>query len=99
MEKPQKTPKKGKSAGAPRAKQVRESGVSGGARIGRRNIVLFVAGLAAIVLGYTILSLGGESLGAILLVGGYLGLVPWAILVRDRDGQKVGGPSGAGART
>ncbi len=95
----EKNPKKTKGKGPvpPRPGQTREPGAPEGVRIGRRNIMLFAAGLAAIVLGYVVLSLGGESLGAILLVGGYLGLVPWAILTGNPRGQSAGGGSGSGA--
>jgi hypothetical protein len=92
-----KTAKKGKGPGPARAKRAREAGEQEGVRIGRRNILLFAAGLAAIALGFLVLSLGGESLAAILLVGGYLVLVPWAIVARQREGgpaaEKPHGPA------
>ncbi len=51
-----------------------------GIRIGRRNQLLFGLGLLSIILGFITLALGSTSLPAILLVGGYLVLIPWAIL-------------------
>ena len=95
-----KTEKSGQKARipvSPRAKQAREAEVAGGVRIGRRNIRIFLAGLAAIVLGYVVLSLGGESLATILLVGGYLGLIPWAILAGNGANQPAVRPPGQAA--
>jgi hypothetical protein len=96
-EKTEKSAKRAKIPGPPRAKQVREVGVFRGVRIGRRNIQIFAAGLAAIVLGYVVLSLGGESLATILLVGGYLGLLPWAILAGNGARQPAERPPGQAA--
>lgn len=65
-------------AGKPRPKAMRAE--IEGARLGRRNIIFFLAALAAILLGFVLLAHGSMSLSAILLVGGYLVLVPWALL-------------------
>lgn len=65
-------------AARPRSRVMREE--IEGARLGRRNIILFLAALAAILLGFVLLAHGSMSLSAILLVGGYLVLVPWALL-------------------
>ncbi|MEW6750834.1 MAG: hypothetical protein AB1505_07635 [Candidatus Latescibacterota bacterium] len=57
---------------------------------GRRNGVLFAAGLACIVVGYVLLSIPPAdgflslTLAPVLLVAGYCVLIPAAILVRDR---------------
>ncbi len=62
-------------------------------RIGRRNVILFVIAIATILLGFVTLALGSTSLPAILLVGGYLILVPWAILAPPGDEAKPASPS------
>ena len=64
---------------------------------GRLNLIVLLAGLIVIVIGYVLLGSGGadsvESLtiAPILLLIGYLVLLPAAILVRDR--KKVEGKS------
>ncbi len=57
----------------------------------RKNWSLFLLGLAAIILGYALLSIPPATgflsltLAPILLVTGYCVLIPVAILIRDRD--------------
>ncbi len=48
----------------------------------RKNWILFGAGLVAIAAGFAMLAMGDITLAPILLVGGYLVLIPWAILTR-----------------
>ncbi|MEZ5066932.1 MAG: hypothetical protein R3B81_19630 [bacterium] len=47
----------------------------------RRNIVTLLAGLAAVVLGYVLLSQGSVTAAPILLVGGYCVLIPLAFMI------------------
>ncbi len=69
----------------------------GGLRIERRNVILFVIAVATIGLGFVSLALGSTSISAILLVGGYLGLVPWAILAgRGIRSEEAVGTDSAG---
>ena len=67
-----------KAAGRTRARLARQEEV--GIHVGRRNVLIFGAALVAIALGFGALALGSISISTILLVGGYLVLVPWAIL-------------------
>jgi len=46
-----------------------------------RNIVLLVAGLAAITLGYTLLASGSTVAAPLLLVLGYVVLIPLGIIL------------------
>ena len=97
----EKTRKKGRRGvpqartSRPRPKMIREE--IEGARIGKRNIVLFLLALAAILLGFLLLSQGSMSFSAILIVGGYLVLVPWALLAngvakqREEPGEESAG--------
>jgi len=50
--------------------------------LGRKNWILFGAGLAAIILGFVLLSQGDITLAPILLVVGYVVLIPWALVAR-----------------
>ncbi len=50
---------------------------------GRRNWILFGAGLLAIVAGFGLLAAGDITIAPILLVGGYCGLIPWALVARS----------------
>ena len=88
----EKNPKKVKKPGSAGVASPRGQAAVPAARIGRRNILLFVAGLGAVVLGYLILSMGGESLATLLLVGGYLVLVPYAILAGGRGSSAAQRP-------
>lgn len=70
----------------------------GGLRIERGNVILFVIALATIGLGFVTLAMGSTSISAILLVGGYLGLVPWAILAgRGIRSEEAAGAESEGA--
>jgi hypothetical protein len=46
----------------------------------RRNLLLLVAGLVTIAAGYGVLASGSASLAAVLLVVGYVVLLPLAVL-------------------
>lgn len=67
--------------------------------LGRKNWILFGAGLAALVLGFGLLALGDITLAPILLLAGYLVLIPWALVARPRPPaaqgkEKVSGEEG-----
>jgi hypothetical protein len=49
---------------------------------GRKNYILFGLGAAAILGGYVALSSGSITLAPILLLLGYLVLIPWGILAK-----------------
>ncbi len=57
---------------------------------GRRNYVILGAGGGAVALGFILLALGDTVIAPILLVGGYLGLIPWGILASARPGAPGG---------
>lgn len=50
----------------------------------RKNWILFGGGLLSIVLGFILLSTGDITLAPILLLLGYLVLIPWALVARPR---------------
>jgi hypothetical protein len=49
---------------------------------GKKNYVLFAVAAAVILAGYVALSRGSITLAPILLLAGYLVLVPWGILAK-----------------
>ena len=51
-----------------------------GRLFGRRNILLMLAGFCTIAAGYAILASGAASLAAVLLVLGYVVILPLALL-------------------
>ena len=57
---------------------------------GRANYLIFLVGILDILLGYVIMALGGTNsfqsltLAPIMLVIGYLGIIPLAILYRPK---------------
>ena len=53
---------------------------------GRRNFAILGAGAGAVALGFILLAVGDKVLAPILIVGGYLVLIPWGILVASRKG-------------
>jgi uncharacterized membrane protein HdeD (DUF308 family) len=69
---------------AGRAKAASEKSNGEGLPFTRKNYYIFLAGLAAIVVGYIALAQGSITLAPILLVLGYCVIVPVAILYRDR---------------
>ncbi|MBZ0269280.1 hypothetical protein K8I85_14090 [bacterium] len=72
-----------KGSGGTAGKAVRGSGDRSGVRIRweRRNITLLGAGLAAVVLGYVLLSQGDVTAAPLLLVAGYCVLIPLAFIL------------------
>lgn len=50
----------------------------------RKNWLLFGGGILSIVLGFLLLSSGDITLAPLLLLLGYLVLVPWALVARPR---------------
>jgi hypothetical protein len=53
----------------------------------RKNYIIFAAAAAVIVAGYVALSRGSITLAPILLLVGYLVLLPWGILARSSGGE------------
>ena len=53
---------------------------------GRKNYMIFALAGAVIIAGYVALSRGSITLAPILLLTGYLVLIPWGILARERRG-------------
>ena len=51
---------------------------------GKTNLIIFIAGLVAIILGFITLASGSETLSPILLVLGYCVAIPVAILWKDK---------------
>ncbi|MEZ4650540.1 MAG: hypothetical protein R3E97_17490 [Candidatus Eisenbacteria bacterium] len=62
----------------------------------RKNWILFGVGLASIVGGFLLLAAGDITLAPILLVAGYLGLIPWALVTHARRGDGESPVSGTG---
>ena len=52
---------------------------------GRLNYILMALGLGLIIIGYIFLASGDITVAPILLVIGYCGVLPAAILIRDRS--------------
>ena len=52
---------------------------------GRLNYILMAIGLGMIIIGYVFLATGDITVAPILLVIGYCGVLPAAILIRDRS--------------
>lgn len=58
---------------------------------GRRNFILLAIGAVMLVLGFLLLSIGDTTAAPILLVVGYLGLIPWGIVAsrnKSSGGEK-----------
>ena len=65
--------------------------------LGRKNCILFGSGLGAILLGFVLLSQGDITLAPILLVVGYIVLIPWALVARrTQEGPKPAESRGSG---
>ena len=58
----------------------------------RKNWILFGAGIGCIALGFIVLATGEITLAPVLLLAGYLVLIPWALVSRPRNAG--GDPSG-----
>lgn len=77
------------STGEPRRRQRRQAAreareAQGGVEIpfGRKNYVIFAMAALVILAGYIALSRGSITLAPILLLTGYLVLIPWGILAK-----------------
>ena len=70
------------------------AGEDGLVRVGRRNIIIFGAAMGVILAGFVALALGSMVLAPILLVGGYLALVPWALVAREKGAPRAGNGPG-----
>ena len=57
-------------------------------RIGRKNLLLLGSGVLAIVIGFLVLMTGDISVAPILLLAGYLVLIPWSLVAQSRDRTK-----------
>jgi hypothetical protein len=55
----------------------------------RKNYVILGVGSGILVVGFLLLFLGDTTVAPILLVGGYLGLIPWGIIA-SRQGSTHG---------
>ena len=73
------------SADVPRKAPPSDTGEEAHLRWGRRNYLILASGGVVIILGFIILALGDKTIAPILLVGGYLGLIPWGILASDKS--------------
>ncbi|MCA9754509.1 MAG: hypothetical protein KDA27_01815 [Candidatus Eisenbacteria bacterium] len=62
----------------------------------KKNWILFGAGLACISGGFLLLAAGDITIAPILLVTGYLGLIPWALVTHARRRSDEGSVSGTG---
>jgi hypothetical protein len=87
--------KPGRRPGARPAQGVNEHQIL---RLERKNWILFGAGLASVALGFLLLRFGDITVAPILLVAGYLVLIPWALVARSKAtkheiGEKGTGPS------
>lgn len=71
-------------SGEPVRKTSAETGEEAHLRWSRRNYAILGAGGVAIVAGFVLLALGDKTFAPILLVGGYLGLIPWGLLAGGR---------------
>ncbi len=72
---PRKRPRRGATA--------RQSEVAGiEIPFGRKNYIIFAVAAAVILAGYVALSRGSITLAPILLLTGYLVLIPWGILAK-----------------
>ena len=58
-----------------------------GLPFGRRNYLLFGIGLVVIVVGFIALGMGSITLAPILLVLGYLVIIPLAIIIKPQKPQ------------
>lgn len=60
---------------------------------GRKNFLLLGLGGIGLVVGFVLLAVGDTTLAPVLLVGSYLGLIPWGIVANERR------PASSGERT
>lgn len=55
----------------------------------RRNYLILGAGGGAILIGFLLLVAGDTVIAPVLLVGGFLGLIPWGIVAQPSGGRKA----------
>lgn len=60
---------------------------------GRKNWMILGVAFGCIVLGFIALALGDTTISPILLVGAYVGLIPWALVARHRQEKAASGDS------
>ena len=60
--------------------------------LSKRNAILFLIGIGSVILGFVLLGTGDITVAPILLVAGYLGFIPWALVANPR--RKGGDGSG-----
>lgn len=60
---------------------------------GRKNYLLLGLGGIGLLLGFILLAAGETALAPVLLVGSYLGLIPWGIAATSRRPSASGGSS------
>jgi hypothetical protein len=82
------------AAPPPRARRAPEPAGSTDLRFSRRNYIALGAALAAIVLGFFLLSLGSVTLAPILLVLGYCVLVPYGLAAGQGAPAATHSPAG-----
>jgi hypothetical protein len=75
--------KRSKRAGGPRPSEPSSVELP----FGRKNYIIFAAAAGVIVAGYVALSRGSITLAPILLLLGYLVLLPWGIMARSSGGE------------
>jgi hypothetical protein len=81
------TPRSGKERGLPAP-----TGEEAHLQWARKNYLLLGLGALVIVIGFLLLGLGDTTIAPLLLVGGYLVLIPWGIVAS----RKKSGPAGVG---
>jgi len=57
-----------------------------------KNWRIFGAGIAAIVLGFILLGTGDITIAPVLLLAGYLVLIPWSLIARPSRPRTEGAP-------
>ena len=75
--------RRAKRAGGPRPSEPSPVDIP----FGRRNYLIFAAAALTIIAGYVALSRGSITLAPILLLVGYLVLIPWGIMARPSGGE------------
>ena len=56
--------------------------------LGRKNYLLLGAGLVSVVFGFLLLMTGDINVAPILLLAGYLVLIPWSLVARPGDRRR-----------
>jgi hypothetical protein len=77
----------------PKAQQARQRPRQGSIILGQRNVLLLVAGVVVIALGYILLGRGSITAAPVLLVVGYCIMIPLSIILwvkKPEDKQETG---------